>query len=119
MSSQVKAISMIVAIEGLIPDRHPAQSKSPPPAHPGLYKAAWLRAQQNGESVDPQPPPAQADPGRADETPGPAPAPTPDPGEPTFFPGPLNPPETTSSVPRVPTADYFAPDTRVRFGGRR
>src|ERR1700677_5045473 len=60
MSAQVKAISMIVAIESLIPDRRAvaAQSKSvPPPVHPGFYKAAWLR-QLEGENAEPQPPPA-------------------------------------------------------------
>ena len=142
MSAQVKAISMIVAIEGLIPDRHsarravPAQSEpAPPPAHPGFYKAEWLRNQQNGGNVDPQSTPAQEEetgpepqsaPGRADDPPLSAPDPTPNVSE-SSLPGPLNPAQTTSSsVPRVPMADYFAPDTRVpfsidknRFGRRR
>ena len=60
ISGQVKAISMIVAIEGLIPDRR-AGSKdnqsAPPPPQPDIYPAAWLRRQQ-GESIDPQPGPA-------------------------------------------------------------
>jgi hypothetical protein len=135
MSAQVKAISMIVAIEGLIPDRHSArrpvsnQNKTAePPTHPGFYKAAWLR-QQEGESVDPQPTPVpaqqeadselQSDPGRLDNPPPPVSGPTPDPtpnlSESTFFPGPVNSSQATSSVPRVPMADYFAPDTRVPF----
>jgi hypothetical protein len=146
MSSQVKALSLIVAIEGLVPDRHSARravsaqnQPAPPPVHAGFYTAAWLRKQQDGNSLDPQPPPAQAQEdapnlqstsGSADEPPppvsGPAPGQTPYPSESTFFQGPLSPPQTTSSLPRVPMADYFAPDTRVpfkidknRFGRRR
>ena len=117
MSAQVKAISMIVAIEGLIPDRR-TQNKpaATPPEHPGFYKAAWMRTQQNGESVDPEasptPEPEEAQPETAPE---PSPDPTPNPGESSFFGDPLNSSQTTSSVPRVPMADYFAPDTRAPF----
>ncbi len=53
MSAQIKALSMIVAIEGLIPDRNTnrragsAQNKSaPPPVDPQIDTAAWLREQQ-------------------------------------------------------------------------
>jgi len=148
MSAQVKALSMIVAIEGLIPDRISARSAvsarnqpAPPLVHPPFYVSEWARTQQNGESVDPQPPPAPepeapqeevaaeppSAPGGPDgPLPGPTPGPTPDLSEPSFFASPLNPPQTTSSLPRVPMADYFAPDTRVpfsidknRFGRRR
>ena len=52
---------MIVAIEGLIPDRRAvsAQSKpAPPPVYPPFYVSEWMRTQQNGENVDPQPSPA-------------------------------------------------------------
>jgi hypothetical protein len=135
MSAQVKAISMIVAIEGLIPDRRAvsAQNQSAtPPVNPPFYVSEWLRTQQNGESVDPQPPPASAQqddqgeiapepqsaPGSTDEPPSvssPTPGPTPDVSESSFFGAPLNLPQTTSSLPRVPMADYFAPDTRVPF----
>jgi len=144
MSAQVKALSMIVAIEGLIPDRRAvsAQSKpAPAPVNPPFYVSKWMRNQQNQESVDPQPPPAPepeapqeevaaeppSAPGGPDgPLPEPTPGPTPDLSEPSFFAGPLNPSQTTSSLPRVPMADYFAPDTRVpfsidknRFGRRR
>jgi hypothetical protein len=131
MSAQVKALSMIVAIEGLIPDRHSARraasaqnQPAPPPTHPGFYKAAWLR-QQEGESPAPQPaqaeeegPGSESAPAPADATPpvsGPTPDPIPDPGESSFFGGPLDPSQSTSFVPRVPMADYFAPDTRAPF----
>jgi hypothetical protein len=130
-SAQVKALSLIVAIEGLIPDRRALSAQNipaPPPVHPPFYKAAWNRTQQDGENVDPGPflAPApeeaaselQSDSARADGPPpvsSPTPDPTPDVSESSFFGVPLNPPQTTSSAPRVPMADYFAPDTRVPF----
>jgi hypothetical protein len=138
MSAQVKAISMIVAIEGLIPDRISARHSdrsavsvqkqpAPPPVHPPFYVSEWARNQQHGESVDPQPaqaqqegtsPEPQSAPARADGPPpgsSPTPDPTPNLSESSFFGGALNPFQETSSVPRVPMADYFAPDTRVPF----
>ena len=66
MSAQIKALSMIVAIEGLIPDRNTnrragsAQNKSaPPPVDPQIDTAAWLREQQ-GKTTGPQPGPDPA-----------------------------------------------------------
>jgi hypothetical protein len=62
ITGQVKALSMIVAMQNLIPDRHAGstQKKSvPPPTHPEIYSAAWLR-KQPGETIDPQPGPAIA-----------------------------------------------------------
>jgi hypothetical protein len=128
-SAQVKALSMIVAIEGLIPDRRAvsAQNKpSPPPVNPPFYVAEWRRTQQDGESVDPQPPPApaqeeddpelQSDPGGADDPPPPVSGPTPDPTPnliESTFPGPLNPSQTTSSP--HPPVSASVPDTRVPF----
>jgi hypothetical protein len=50
---------MIVAIEGLIPDRRPSSSgtqPAAPPVKPQIYEAAWLRKQNQaaaGESGDP------------------------------------------------------------------
>ncbi len=139
MSGQVKALSMIVAIEGLIPDRRAAaaQSKSvPPPVTPQIYQAEWLRNRQSGENVKPEPPPQpaqeepasqpQSAPGWADDAPpvsgppaGPTPEPTPDLSQPPFSAAPSNPAPTPSSAPRVPTADYVAPDTRVPFSMRK
>jgi hypothetical protein len=120
MSAQVKAIAMIVAIEGLIPDRNSARravsaqnQPASPPIHPGFYKAAWLR-QQEGENADPQPPSAhpqaqeegiapefQSAPGTDDNPP----PPTPNPG--------LSPSETASSP--YPSATSWVPDSRTSF----
>jgi hypothetical protein len=50
VAGQVKALSMIVAIEGLIPDRRAASARNkpaPPPVTADIYQAAWLRARQN------------------------------------------------------------------------
>jgi hypothetical protein len=62
ITGQVKAHSMIVAIEGLIPDRRavPAQNKSAPlPVNAQIYQAAWLAGQQR-ETANPQPGPELA-----------------------------------------------------------
>jgi hypothetical protein len=59
MSAQMKAVSTIVAIEGLIPDRRvsSAQNKPASPlAHPQMDIAAGLREQQ-GETTVPHPSP--------------------------------------------------------------
>jgi hypothetical protein len=90
MSAQIKALSMIVAIEGLIPSgtngrrAGSAQSKSAPPLVQAQTDAsAWLREQQ-GKTTGPQP--------------------SPDPGH-----------DADSSKPSVPQAPVSAsaPDTRV------
>jgi hypothetical protein len=122
ISGQVKAISMIVAIEGLIPDRR-AGSKdnksAPPPSQPDIYPAAWLRPQQ-GETIDPQPGPAlveeedqpnlaEAEPahGSAEDTP-----PPPDTPSAIFDPsGFANRPTSSQPTPSAPQA----PDTSVPF----
>ena len=129
ITGQVKALSMIVAIEGLIPDRRAAstQKKSvPPPTHAEIYSAAWLR-EQPGETIDPQPGPAivqeedePASPGapwKPEPTPGstgdapPPPGPVFDPSESPFA-NRIKPVATTPSSPhaRVPAS---APDQRI------
>jgi hypothetical protein len=135
ITGQVKALSMIVAIEGLIPDRRsvPAQNKSaPPPVNSQIYRAAWLR-EQPGETIDPQPGPAivreedepaspgapwkpEPTPGSAGNAPPPsgvASSPTSDPSE-SAFANRLSPSEATQSSPyaRVPGS---APDIRIPF----
>jgi hypothetical protein len=121
ISGQVKALSMIVAIEGLIPNRRAGASdnkSTPTPSEPDIYPAAWLRKQQ-GKTIDPDPGPALVDdedetnlaepepaPGSAADAP-PPPGPILDPSE-SAFANRSNSSETTPSVPS-------APDTRVPF----
>jgi hypothetical protein len=125
-SAQIKALAMIVAIEGLIPDRRAVSSekKSAPPPTGQIYAAAWLGEQQ-GKTTVPQPSPDlvrdEDRPGVPDPPPGaaadapsdldPTPGPTLDPSEPIFV-RPFSPTETTPSSPhaRVPAS---APDNRV------
>ena len=50
IAGQIKALSMIVAIEGLIPDRRLSPSGTQPAAPPvkaDIYAAEWLRKQQH------------------------------------------------------------------------
>jgi hypothetical protein len=63
VTGQVKSLAMIVAIEGLIPDRRAgdrlafsSEKKSAPPPNAEIYAAAWLR-QQQGKTTVPQPSP--------------------------------------------------------------
>ncbi len=131
ITGQVKALSMIVAIEGLIPDRRAASAQNkpaPPPVTAQIYQAEWLR-KQRGENVDPEsfvqeeaaPEPHSA-PGSTEGAPPiscPTPEPALEPSEPDFFGAPLNPSPTPSWAPRVPMADNVAPDTRVPFSIKR
>ncbi|MEA2541215.1 MAG: hypothetical protein QOH35_2581 [Acidobacteriaceae bacterium] len=140
ITGQVKAISMIVAIEGLIPDRRAgsAENKSAPPLpRAEIYPAAWPGRQQE-ENIDAQPDPAHAEeePGLAqpETTPnsvGDAPPPPPMPPSPAHdlsesgIANSFSSSETTPSTSHVP-AFVAAADTRVpfsikknRFGLRR
>jgi hypothetical protein len=122
MSSQVKALSLIAAIEGHIPDRRAASARIKPalPPTPDIYAAAWLREQQENGVPPPAParqeaaPEPQSPPGSADAPPPPS-DPTVDLTRSTDSAGRLSPSQTASSVPRVPMADYSAPDTRAPF----
>jgi hypothetical protein len=131
MSAQIKALSMIVAIEGLIPNRHDqrragsAQNKSaPPPVHPQIDTAAWLLEQQRN-TTGPQPGPDSVrdehQPGVSDPPPGEvADAPshlgsTPGPdfdSSQSIFARPSSPSEATSSAPHAPVS-ASAPANRV------
>jgi hypothetical protein len=44
IAGQIKALSMIVAIEGLVPDRRLSPTAAPP-VEPGIYNPDWLRKQ--------------------------------------------------------------------------
>jgi hypothetical protein len=123
ITGQVKAVSMIVAIEGFIPDRRAASAEknsAPPPTNAHIYHPPWFGKQQE-ETTDPQPDPAFAQqedelaipqaepaPGSAADAP-PRPGPIVNPGESTFA-NRFSFPETQW----VPDAG-FAPDTRVPF----
>ena len=62
VTGQVKALSMIVAMQNFIPDRRAVSSEkksAPAPPHAQIYTAEWLRRQQ-ATTNDPQPSPAPA-----------------------------------------------------------
>jgi hypothetical protein len=130
ITGQVKALSIMVAIEGLIPDRRAASSKkeSTPPPEPQIYKAAWLREQEENDTP-PEPSPAnpaaasilaaasipqeEDEPGHAEAEPSPtsgsaADAPSKSPFDRSSS------SETAPSAPFVPPLPY-APDTRIPF----
>ena len=124
-SAQIKALAMIVAIEGLIPDRRAVSSekKSAPPPDGQIDTAAWLREQQS-KTIVPQPSPdlvRDEDPGVPDPPPsvaadtpadpGPTPGPDSDSSEPIFA-RPPSPAEATPSA-RHTSVSASAPVTRV------
>ncbi|MEA2543814.1 MAG: hypothetical protein QOH35_5180 [Acidobacteriaceae bacterium] len=124
ITGQVKALSMIVAIESLVPDRRagsPEKKSAPPLPQANIYPAAWLRRQQE-KNIDSQPDPALAqeedEPGLTEpETPlhseGNPPPPNPifNPSE-SAFASRFSSSETTSTPPHAPS---FVPDTRGSF----
>jgi len=125
VTGQVKAISMIVAIEGLIPDRKEKPSASPLPK-PNIYRAPWLPGQQDEAATDQPSPdlvPHQEEPAIPDPLPAAA-TDTPSDPEPTPSPA-FNSSEFNSAHslapaktnPWVPEASGFAytPDPRTAF----
>ena len=138
VTGQVKALSIIVAMQNFIPDRRatpnlviPSGAEGPAPAPPKaqIYVSEWLRKQQAKTPVttnDPQPTPAPAQqvaqqedsparPGSAAEAP-----PNPGPGQSTFA-HPLS-PSQASPAPYGPGFSFVpdargpvVPDTRVPF----
>ena len=55
MAGQIKALSMIVAIEGLIPDRRPSPAgtqPASPPVQPQTYVSEWRRQQHQAEGTE-------------------------------------------------------------------
>jgi hypothetical protein len=54
IAGQVKALSMIVAIEGLIPDRRPSSATRPAaaPVEADIYNDEWLRKQRHQSGVE-------------------------------------------------------------------
>ena len=131
ITGQVKAISIIVAIEGLIPDRRArsAENKSAPKLPPAqIYEAAWLGSRQE-KAIDPQPDPPLAQeedklrPAEPEPTPAAEAVAPPPPARPigpahdrsqSVFANLFHPSETTPWAPKAP-ASGSAPDTRVPF----
>jgi hypothetical protein len=114
IAGQIKAISMIVAIEGLIPGRVPSPPATQPTAPPAqIYNSEW-RGQQQHQPVGEQPtdPLAAAKtPPAAPQVPHPEPAPKP---MPNFDPpqtSPINPFINPPKLNRVPAATDFTFDT--------
>jgi hypothetical protein len=110
ITGQVKAISMIVAMENFIPDRRAGSSEkksAPAPVNAQIYASAWRRKQQTA-SIDPQPTPPEEKAGQGVPEPELAPAsaqeapPNPGPSQATFA-NPLSPSQASSGPlwPRV------------------
>ena len=98
ITGQVKAISMIVAIEGMIPDRRAGSSdknSAPPSSLQDIDGAAQLRHQQE-ETIDPQPDPVLLQ--EEDEEPGIA--------EPEPAPGSAEDAPPATSMPPSPTFEH-------------
>jgi hypothetical protein len=112
ITGQVKALSMIIAMQNFIPDRKALSEKSPVPAKPQIYEAAWLRKQQ-ATTMEPPPSPA------AQEDLPACPAPPACPGEPSSVPQDPGPSHSSASE-TTPPAPYaaapifsFVPDARL------
>jgi hypothetical protein len=106
MTSQVKALSMIIAMENFIPDRKAISEKvSPtPPARPKIYEAAWLGKHQ-ATTMEPPPSPVPAPP--------PAPA-----SRGASLENHLSPSEAQPPAPSV-SVGAFVPDARTPFSMKR
>jgi hypothetical protein len=107
IAGQIRALSMIVAIEGLIPDRRSSPTETQPTAPPvqaQFYKSKWLREQEQQpvaeEPADPvagtKTPPA------ASQVPQPQPAPEPNPSQPPHGRTPRRLPTLTCPSPALP-----------------
>ena len=112
ITGQVKALTIIIAMENFIPDRRAvaAEKKSAPaPVNAQIYQSAWLR-EQKAATIDTQPHPGvpepEPDPGSVEEAP-----PAPVPSQPTFA---HRVPLADGRPPYVPLSNHV-PDTRVPF----
>ncbi len=83
IAGQIKALAMIAAIEGLIPDRRlspSATQPAAPPVKPQIYQSAWLRKQKQEAAEESGDPVADAEAQtEAPHLPDPEPAPNSDP----------------------------------------
>jgi hypothetical protein len=123
ITGQVKALSMIVAMQNFIPDRNaalPEKQSQTPSNPPKIYVSEWLREQQ-ATTIEPQPGPAPAQhkdspgvpepelvAGSAEEAP-----PDPAPSQSTFA-DPFSSSQAQPPAPYVPVLPSV-PDTRVPF----
>jgi hypothetical protein len=122
ITGQVKALSLIIAMQNFIPDRRAVSTANKPaaPVKAEIYKSKWLREQQ-AATIDPQPTPAPPVPAcrgtQEDAELQPAPGPV---AEATPAPVPSQPalahrvPQADGLPPYVPLSN-FVPDTRVPF----
>jgi hypothetical protein len=109
IGGQIRALSMIVAIEGLIPDRRltpPETQPTAPPVRGEIYCSQWLREQQD-EGAD-EDPGATAAAAEAQPAANPVPEPQPPPPPDQSHPGPANPFINPEGMRRVPeSVDFF------------
>ena len=109
IAGQIKALSMIAAIEGLIPDRRRSPSgmqPAAPPVKPQIYQAEWLRKQKQAAGEEPGDPvaaaEAQPDAPHVAHEPAPEPAPKPANGTSSFDLDPnLDPPQPSLANPFI------------------
>ena len=133
VTGQVKALSMIISLEGLIPDRRAGSSNNqsaPPPTPAKMYTAAWLREQQEkATDTHPSPDLVPAEEPVPDPSPSPAPHASSDSGPDANESIPAQPVLPSQAAPASPYARVpdAAPDLRLpfylqqqnRFGRRR
>jgi hypothetical protein len=130
IAGQIKALSMIVALEGLIPGRPSPSATQPtaPPVQAEIYQAEWLpNRQQDADPGDAAVPPEAKPVVNQGPHPEPAPQPTPSLEQNHTVANPVVIPEGRMRVPDATVGAYDAlPDTRQpfsiqkgRFGRRR
>ena len=128
IAGQIKAVAMIVAIEGLIPGRPSATQPTAPPVEAQIYQAEWLpNRQQDADPSDAAVPPDAQPAANQVSHPEPAPQPTPPLEQNHTVANPVVIPEGRMRVPDATGGAYDAvPDTRQpfsiqkgRFGRRR
>jgi hypothetical protein len=114
ITGQVKALSMIVAMQNFIPDRPAVSSEkksSPAPIHPPqIYAAAWRDQEEDSPAV-PACPGVPWKPEFAPNSAGEAP-PNPGPGQSTF----VSPFRSSEAPPVAPYVSVSAPVPKMRLG---
>ena len=123
MTAQVKCLAMIVAIEGLIPDRRAASAQKPvPPAvSPQIYEAAWPRKKDTGPQSSAVPEDQQEiQPTVFEDEPAPeAPEPSPEPGSNSDPGNPTVPNGVSFAEANLSPYTSFVPDTRGSVNFRK